>query len=38
VQAPGRLGTFYGVDRRPIHGLNPQDLYAVASEIQHTSQ
>ena len=38
VQAPGRLGTFYGVDRRPIHGLNPQDLYAIASEIRHTSQ
>lgn len=38
VQAPGRLGTFYGLDRRPIEGLNPQDLHAIASEIRHASQ
>lgn len=33
VLAPGRLGSFYGIDRKPIPGANPDTLHAVASEI-----
>jgi hypothetical protein len=33
VHAPGRLGSFYGIDRRPIPGANPDALHAVAAEI-----
>lgn len=33
VHAPGRLGVFLGIDRRPIPGANPDELHAVASEI-----
>ncbi|HEV8540446.1 MAG TPA: hypothetical protein VGQ60_04715 [Nitrospiraceae bacterium] len=38
VQAPGRLGVFYGLDRRPIHELTPQALHAIAREIVHIAQ
>ncbi len=33
IHAPGRLGSFYGIDRRPIPGANPDELHAVASDI-----
>ncbi|MBM4133739.1 MAG: hypothetical protein FJ245_08230 [Nitrospira sp.] len=33
IHAPGRLGSFYGIDRRPIPGANPDALHGVASEI-----
>ncbi len=33
ILAPGRLGSFYGIDRKPIPGANPDALHAVASEI-----
>lgn len=35
IHAPGHLGTFYGLDRRPIPGSNPDELHAVAAEIIH---
>jgi hypothetical protein len=38
VQAPGHLGDFYGLDRRPHPGANPQGLHAIAKEIQQASQ
>lgn len=38
VQAPGHLGTFYGLDGRPLHGLNPQALHAIAMDIVHVAQ
>jgi hypothetical protein len=38
LQAPGHLGTFYGLDGRPLHGLNPQALHAIAGDIVHIAQ
>jgi len=38
VQAPGHLGTFYGLDGRPHPGLNPQGLYAIAKDIAPRGQ
>lgn len=33
VHAPGHLGSFYGIDRKPIPGANQDELHAVAAEI-----
>jgi hypothetical protein len=33
VHAPGHVGSFYGIDRKPIPGANPDELHAVASDI-----
>jgi hypothetical protein len=33
VQAPGHLGTLYGLDQKPLHGVNLEGLHAIAKEI-----
>ncbi|MFM8552961.1 MAG: hypothetical protein ACKOCD_11750 [Nitrospiraceae bacterium] len=33
IHAPGHVGSFYGIDRKPIPGANPDELHAVAAEI-----
>ncbi len=38
IQAPGHLGSFYGPDGRPLPGLNPQGLHAIAKEIVQAGQ
>lgn len=35
VHAPGHVGSFYGIDRKPIPGANPDELHAVAADIIH---
>jgi len=38
IQAPGHLGSFYGLDGRPLQGLNPKHLHAIAKGIEHLPQ
>lgn len=38
IQAPGHLGSFYGLDGKLHPGMNPQGLHAIAKEIQQAGQ
>jgi len=35
VHAPGHVGTFYGLDGRPLPDANPDELHLVTAEIIH---
>jgi len=38
VQAPGHLGTLYGLDNKPLPGVNIDGLHAIAKEISQMGQ
>jgi hypothetical protein len=38
VQAPGHLGTLYGLDKKPLYGVNLDGLHAIAKEISQMGQ
>jgi len=38
VQAPGHLGTLYGLDKKPLYGVNLEGLHAIVKEISQMGQ